>query len=395
MLLLEAEEIQQMETKTQMLEEASVKFSTEQNKSFYNPAQSINRDLSVLAVLAFCSIYAKKAVKILDCTAASGIRPIRYAKSLLSNGYQPKLVACELSQSVHSVLAKNILQNNLQDHIEPRNVNSIEMLLADKNEIYDIIDVDPYGTVEPFISAVLQRASKTSTLLCLTSTDLRVLCKSQQKECFRRYNSIVPVNHFPKEAALRILLQYINSLCIRLKLFMQPMFSLALEHYIRIIVTVSESPKQSLNSVENVGNLLYCSQCKNFETDSFFKDSELKSQLKLPSSCSICGSAFRIGTPLWLGPLHDQCFLQTSLDNLDNCILENKDRSESILKTLKYELPGVVLSYSIGEICSFFHSSSIKLNKILAGIINSGHRASFCLSDPDCIKTDTKYEKFV
>lgn len=46
---------------------------------------------------------------------------------------------------------------------------------GDRNARFDVIDIDPYGTTAPFLDAAIQAASG-ETLLCVTSTDSRILC---------------------------------------------------------------------------------------------------------------------------------------------------------------------------------------------------------------------------
>lgn len=43
---------------------------------------------------------------------------------------------------------------------------------------FDVIDLDPYGSVTPFLDSALN--SSNDTLLCITCTDSRVLCGPDQ-----------------------------------------------------------------------------------------------------------------------------------------------------------------------------------------------------------------------
>ena len=49
-------------------------------RSFYNPGQELNRDVSVLALGEFLKDH--KDAKVLEAMSATGIRGIRYAKTL-------------------------------------------------------------------------------------------------------------------------------------------------------------------------------------------------------------------------------------------------------------------------------------------------------------------------
>ena len=84
---------------------------------------------------------------------------------------------------------------------------------------YDIIDIDPYGTFEPFLNSALESCNlHKPTLLCLTSTDVRVLCNPHLIECFRRYGTFFPKTPFMKEVGIRILLNCLNSRSIPKKM---------------------------------------------------------------------------------------------------------------------------------------------------------------------------------
>ncbi|MEN2497414.1 MAG: N2,N2-dimethylguanosine tRNA methyltransferase, partial [Marteilia pararefringens] len=75
--------------KAKLCEEAGFEFEVSRGSdfSFYNPSQKINRDLSTLAVCAFVDSLPNTIdnLKIVDCTSATGIRSIRYVKSLLNS----------------------------------------------------------------------------------------------------------------------------------------------------------------------------------------------------------------------------------------------------------------------------------------------------------------------
>lgn len=53
---------------------------------------------------------------------------------------------------------------------------------------FDVIDLDPYGSVMPFLDAAIQACSS-ETLLCITCTDSRVLCGPDTQKCFYLYGS--------------------------------------------------------------------------------------------------------------------------------------------------------------------------------------------------------------
>ena len=63
----------------------------------------------------------------------------------------------------------------LKDAVELLYESKFKNAKGDKNARFDVIDIDPYGTAAPFLDAAIQAASG-ETLLCITSTDSRILC---------------------------------------------------------------------------------------------------------------------------------------------------------------------------------------------------------------------------
>jgi tRNA (guanine26-N2/guanine27-N2)-dimethyltransferase len=59
--------------------------------------------------------------------------------------------------------------------------------MNNNESLFDVIDLDPYGSVIPFIEAGL-RASKDGGLICATCTDLKVLEGPDVFKCFAMYN---------------------------------------------------------------------------------------------------------------------------------------------------------------------------------------------------------------
>lgn len=55
------------------------------------------------------------------------------------------------------------------------------------NTKFDVIDLDPYGSVGPFLDAAIHACNNDQgreTLLCITCTDSRVLCGPDTQKCF-------------------------------------------------------------------------------------------------------------------------------------------------------------------------------------------------------------------
>ena len=57
-----------------------------------------------------------------------------------------------------------------------------------KHNRFDVIDIDPYGAPSIFLDAAVQ-AVKDGGLLCVTATDMPVLCGQYPETCFAKYGS--------------------------------------------------------------------------------------------------------------------------------------------------------------------------------------------------------------
>lgn len=190
---------------------------------FYNPVQIFNRDLTLLAMQTFINrakanfeinelekterlrqgegqqiedphlkkIDIKEScfpeVSIVDALSASGLRTIRFLKEL--NGV--KIVyANDISPASHRLMQDNFDLNGLDPSKYIMTMEDANLLLVNnRSKGFDIIDLDPYGSVVPFIDAALV-AIRDGGMLCITCTDTRVLCGSDISKCYYYYGSL-------------------------------------------------------------------------------------------------------------------------------------------------------------------------------------------------------------
>ena len=144
--------------------------------AFYNPAQELNRDLTVLSIATFMNFtkYRKEKEKknfseykfnIIEPLSATGIRCIRYFSELpkekinniYSNDMDPKAVEC-----IHI----NIKKNNVDENIFKVFNSDAAQLMYQNPKFFDVIDLDPYGTAIPFIDSCIH-CSKNGALLSI------------------------------------------------------------------------------------------------------------------------------------------------------------------------------------------------------------------------------------
>lgn len=74
---------------------------------------------------------------------------------------------------------------------------------------FDIVDLDPYGSMVPFLYSTLKSIKKNG-LLCVTCTDSWVLCGSDKHKCFYLYRASRGGSNNIRELGLRIMLKKIS-----------------------------------------------------------------------------------------------------------------------------------------------------------------------------------------
>ncbi|OQR66270.1 tRNA (guanine(26)-N(2))-dimethyltransferase-like [Tropilaelaps mercedesae] len=207
---------------------------------FYNPVQCFNRDISTAVINEYlrerrdfiiqnvnlnllaavytyglCYCLQKKAwehrATILEALAASGLRSIRYALEL-DDDLVKEIVANDISKSAVESIRLNADLNGLGDKIRPNLGDAVLYMYQCRAEgrYFDVVDLDPYGCAAKFLDPAVQ-AVQNGGLLCVTATDMAILCGNTPETCRAKYGSVSLRGKFCHEMALRILLFSIES----------------------------------------------------------------------------------------------------------------------------------------------------------------------------------------
>lgn len=102
-------------------------------------------------------------------------------------------------------------------------------------QAYDVVDLDPYGTPAHLLDAAVQAVAD-GGLLCVTATDMAVLCGNSGEVCWTKYGSYPLHRSYCHEGALRILLACIESHANRHKRYIVPLLAVHVDFYIRVRV---------------------------------------------------------------------------------------------------------------------------------------------------------------
>ena len=150
--------------------------------------QEFNRDISIAAIQQFINDRSssthktngnsdEQGVTILEALSATGLRSIRYAKEL--NGVK-EIVANDISKRAVASIQRNVDANAVSNLVTPSHSDATMVMYnhRSKDNRFDIVDLDPYGSPTPFLDGAVQSVEE-GGLLCVTATDLAVLGKLQ------------------------------------------------------------------------------------------------------------------------------------------------------------------------------------------------------------------------
>ncbi|MFH1916994.1 MAG: hypothetical protein ABIJ21_07065 [Nanoarchaeota archaeon] len=241
---------------------------------FYNPVMKFNRDMSVL-VLKVLYEKNKKPLKIGDPLAGTGIRALRFLKELPEgavesvwlNDYNPKF--------------KDLVQESLAGNAIKQEKTSVSLFFAKQDKMrttegftrdviesaftaynrkilfssidanlflllspgFDYIDIDPFGTPNPFLDASCMRLARNG-ILAVTATDTSALCGTYRLACERKYWAKPMHNEIMHEIGLRILIRKVQLVAAQYDKALVPIFSYDRDHYMRIFFRCDKGKKR-------------------------------------------------------------------------------------------------------------------------------------------------------
>ncbi|MCX6709689.1 MAG: tRNA (guanine(10)-N(2))-dimethyltransferase [Candidatus Woesearchaeota archaeon] len=351
---------------------------------FYNPAMKLNRDITV-AVLSACELTGIYAC---DIMAATGVRTIRLAKEL-PEGKLKRIYANDMSHDAVMLLKKNLKLNkikfeNWKKEKERSKNKTLKVIISEKDANmfllesngFDYIDIDPFGSPNPFIDSALKRISR-GGILAITATDTAPLSGTFEKACERKYYGKPCRNAYMHETGLRMLIRKAQLIGSQYGRALIPIFSYYNLHYFRVFFRCEKSKELADEIIKEHGYLLYCRKCLTTKkADSVFNEKK----------CS-CGQEFSEIGPIYLGKLWDKTLVSkmkkdSSLEKFLS-VIESEERIE------------IPFFYLVGEVCKRSHLSVPKKSMIISGLKKHGLEASETHFDPEGIKTNASPEKIV
>lgn len=339
--------------------------------TFLNPRARFSRDVSV----AFVKLVAKKSTRILDSTAATGIRGIRYYLETPSKD----VTLLDINRSAFKSLKSNLRLNGVEARAHPK---SIQEFANTTEERFDIIDLDPFGGVTPDVND-LMKVAKDGGYFMATATDTAVLCGANSKACRRIYDSKPLHNEICHEVGIRILIGFIDRVAAQFSYGIDVLAAFSYMHYMRVFLKLEKGAKPALESMAHMGYVYYCNGCfyRSF-SESFFPKQ---------TTCPACGSRLETSGKMWMGPLKDEKTVEGLLAKLK--MIGGEEAGIKAVETLISELD-LPLYYSVPKFTKKLKISSVSPEKVMAELKKSGFSASMTHMEKACIRTDADMRDF-
>jgi tRNA (guanine26-N2/guanine27-N2)-dimethyltransferase len=340
---------------------------------FFNPAARTNRDISV----AVAATTGPKSF--LDVLAGTGARGLRVAKE---SGHKTLVTLADFSTPSLAVARRNVKRNLLLRRCTVVHEEANRYLTSrfERQEKFEAIDLDPFGSPAPFVQAATMAASD-GGVVSMTATDAAVLCGVYPDVSFRRYGALAVRSEFVHETGLRILLGFAARMGGINDIGIQPVAAHSTLHYLRVFFRVKKGATKAETSVKELGYVTQCNGCNARECG--------PTPLE---RCPGCGTRVRSSGPLWTGKIVDEEVVASALGFTEK--KGWKDATETLAP-----LRGVDLfppfSFSPERACSRLKIPSVPVRRALDALTGTGFTAERQPFEDNGIKTDAKYAEFI
>lgn len=311
---------------------------------FYNPVMKLNRDISVLLVNALSG-----KQRIADVLSGSGARAVRLSKECKNAG---EVFANDSSASAVKYIKKNARMNKAKLNISQKDA-SVFLL---ESEGFSYIDIDPFGSPNPFLDAAVRRISR-GGIIALTATDTSALSGSHPKAGFRKYWAR-PLRFWGMhEFGIRILARKAQLVGGQYDKALVPVFCHSTAHYVRLYLECQKG-KSKVDEVYRQHKFVhFCQNCL-----------AIKTSADNVGVC--CKKPVIVAGPLWSGQLWKQDLVKRMQKNAKD---ESKLLLDVIAKEAKIQTVGFHDWY---EYCSKLRRAVPKRAVIIEKIRKLGYKVA-------------------
>ncbi|MEB3787233.1 MAG: tRNA (guanine(26)-N(2))-dimethyltransferase [Desulfurococcales archaeon] len=339
---------------------------------FYNPAMTLNRDLSVVFLNYYASTTGRR-LTIVDPLTATGVRAVRYALEVRGVGY---VIAGDVDPRAVCIARLNTELNNVAYATTVVESDARSLLYEAKHTGIPMhyVDIDPFGSPAPFTEAALEAVGR-GGIAAFTATDVAVLGGSKSRAAARRYLVTIGRLRQYQEVALRVLLGYIARVAASVDKRIEPLLSYSERHYVRVYVRIDRGARKADSMLDEMLGYMY--ECSD-GTVSFSKDD--------------CSSVVRAHGPLWTGKLIEENVagsLQALVEDARMGYLQSREDLLRLLDVIQGE-SGLSMypAQSIEHVAARLRVSMPSRRKIIDSLVEEGYEASRVHFSPTGIRTN-------
>ena len=337
---------------------------------FYNPVMKLNRDISILLIKS-CG---RNNLNICDLLAGTGIRSIRFLLEINKNKIN-EIVINDANKKAIDLIKKNLRLNKLKKKVNITNKDANKLLLESYG--FDYIEIDPFGSPNPFLDSAIKRISREG-ILAVTATDVSALSGTYKNACLRKYGSRPLRNYLMHEIGLRILIRKVQLIGNQYDKALFPIFSHSSDHYLRVYLYCEKSKTKVDEIIKQHKYFLYCNNCFNTKTS----DVNIE-------KCN-CDNNLVFSGPIWIGKLWNESLVNKMLKNCKDS--ETIRLLEIINQESKINLVGF---YDIISICEKLKISPPKKNEIIKKIKSKGYKATITHFNHQGIKSNITSKEII
>ena len=332
---------------------------------FYNPRQELNRDLTIATLRAYRE-REPRAESYLDAMTASGVRGVRAA----ADGWE--VTCCDRNPEAVELARENLERNDCAGTVVHRDTNALM-----HESLFDVIDLDPYGTPIPFADAAFANCRN---LVCVTATDTAPLCGAHFQSGIRSYGAVPRNTDYHAEMGVRILLSALARTAARYDVGVTPLLTYASSHYVRTVLELTHRATAADVTLEELGYLAHCEDCLYREAQPGLIADPLE-------RCPECeGDRVLVAGPVWLGSIRDRPFVDAVRAQL-TAEFGTATKARELLETLTAELDEPT-HYDQHKLCKQWGLSANAMDAFLADLRGAGYDASRAHYGGTTFKTD-------
>lgn len=253
---------------------------------FYNPIMKLNRDLSVLLLNSI----NRKDLLLADPMGGTGIRMLRFLTEVNEEVIATLAINDHDSDAV-SLIDKNSAQlpDDLRKKLTITQKDANLFLLESKG--FDYIDIDPFGSPNPFLDAAIKRISRKG-ILAVTATDTAALSGTYPQSCIRKYDAKPLRGPLQHEIGLRILIRKVQTIGAMYDKALVPILSLSKDHYMRVFFECKKG-KTKVDELHHHNYFVFCNKCTNFFVSKY-------------NNHTCCDTPMEFAGQLYVGQLYSQ-----------------------------------------------------------------------------------------